>query len=714
MRHTLTLLLIACQFHGLAQTIMLEVLDETCGSGHGSITALWDGGSSPYDVLWSNGATSVGDTSMSVITGLHAGTYSVTVTDALGIVQTATADLENHPGLQLDWAASTSYPTCDDACRTLFFPLPADGSAGGPFTVTTVPAADVTMGPWFGISELCGGTTYTATITDVAGCSASWSMVMEDLQSPELLAQTLTGSCNGDATGSASFQFDQSVTLHIYPPGGTISYPGAGLVNIDGLPPGDHFGYAFPVANSTCYDSLSFVIPTLGADCGTISGTLFADLDGDCAQDADEPGLAHRTLTIEPGGIAVLTDATGNYFRGLVSGSYTIDHNSAEFLPNCPGTLPAPFTLDNAVPNALQDLALSPVGGPDASSTMGASTHCPGQQAGYWVTVTNQGPYTMTDLDLQVQFDPLLDLLYPDSIPATIAPGLLTWNIPTLPPFASWNYFFLVQVPADPGLLGTVLSATSTVSGVVPDADPLNDSYTQNAILIGPYDPNDKIALTSSATSTTEYLIEDDVHVDYTIRFQNTGTAAAQDVYLLDTLDSEWDMSTFRLLAASHSVDVQLLDERVLRFNFPGIQLPDSNANEAGSHGFVRFRISPATPMVGDRLTNAADIYFDFNPTIRTNTSVLLVETGANVSENKPLGALLPYPNPADDVLQVNVPCRGMVRIAVLASDGRLLAEHGGAGPTVGISTAALAPGTYLLRATDESGVLRHGVFQKH
>ena len=60
----------------------------------------------------------------------------------------------------------------------------------------------------------------------------------------------------------------------------------------------------------------------------------------------------------------------------------------------------------------------------------------------------------------------------------------------------------------------------------------------------------------------------------------------------------------------------------MLVFNFPNINLPDSNSNEPGSHGYVQFKIRAKNNIViGDVLSNTANIYFDFNAPIITNTT---------------------------------------------------------------------------------------------
>ncbi|MBL0053951.1 MAG: T9SS type A sorting domain-containing protein [Bacteroidetes bacterium] len=60
-----------------------------------------------------------------------------------------------------------------------------------------------------------------------------------------------------------------------------------------------------------------------------------------------------------------------------------------------------------------------------------------------------------------------------------------------------------------------------------------------------------------------------------------------------------------------------------MEFKFENILLPDSNIDEANSHGYLCYRIKPKTTLPpNDSLTNFASIYFDSNSPIRTNNAV--------------------------------------------------------------------------------------------
>ena len=141
--------------------------------------------------------------------------------------------------------------------------------------------------------------------------------------------------------------------------------------------------------------------------------------------------------------------------------------------------------------------------------------------------------------------------------------------------------------------------------------------------IIGAYDPNDKQVFPRGIG--TAGLTRPGSRLQYLIRFQNTGNDTAFNIVISDTLSEELDMSTFRLGNASHPyrLEVSGFGRPILNFYFDNIQLPDSNMNEPASHGYIQF-FSHHDPdaALGTQIENFADIYFDFNPPIRTNTVV--------------------------------------------------------------------------------------------
>lgn len=166
---------------------------------------------------------------------------------------------------------------------------------------------------------------------------------------------------------------------------------------------------------------------------------------------------------------------------------------------------------------------------------------------------------------------------------------------------------------------------------------------------VSSYDPNDKQAFPTGYGNAN--FIETNTEIEYMIRFQNTGTAPAFKVVLLDTLSEYLDPATLQPGSSSHPYRAELLEGNVLKFSFDDIILPDSTTNEPASHGFAKFKINqlPDNPK-GTVILNRAGIYFDANPVVMTNTVMHTIgDHFVTVSSGE---VLLPevkitvYPNP--------------------------------------------------------------------
>ncbi|MBL0050524.1 MAG: hypothetical protein IPP29_02870 [Bacteroidetes bacterium] len=119
--------------------------------------------------------------------------------------------------------------------------------------------------------------------------------------------------------------------------------------------------------------------------------------------------------------------------------------------------------------------------------------------------------------------------------------------------------------------------------------------------------------------------------LDYVIYFQNTGNDTAFNVKVENIIPPQLDLGSFEYLSSSSPVNISLNSQsRLASFEFPNIQLPDSNIDEPGSHGYIRYRIQPLkTLQVNDSISSYAAIYFDFNAPVITNTAHTII--GLNV-----------------------------------------------------------------------------------
>jgi hypothetical protein len=141
----------------------------------------------------------------------------------------------------------------------------------------------------------------------------------------------------------------------------------------------------------------------------------------------------------------------------------------------------------------------------------------------------------------------------------------------------------------------------------------------------------------------------------------------------------------------------------VLRFIFNNIQLPDSNVNEPASHGLVQFRIRPRSPLVpGTLIENIANIYFDFNPPVITEPSVLVAEFSTGITADAALEFVL-APVPASDQLRI-VSGTMIDLVTILAMDGRSIARQRVSSTTTTLDVSGLNSGAYLLITNNADG----------
>ena len=201
--------------------------------------------------------------------------------------------------------------------------------------------------------------------------------------------------------------------------------------------------------------------------------------------------------------------------------------------------------------------------------------------------------------------------------------------------------------------LGTLVTNTVTYTTSTNDMVSDNNESSISEVVIGSYDPNDKMESHGPQILYDDFVTSDE-YLYYTIRFQNVGTAEAINVRIEDILDTQLDASTFQMLRSSHDYVVTRIANN-LEWNFDNINLPEEQNDAEGSNGFVYFKIKPnAGYAIGDVIENSASIYFDFNAPIITNTfQTEFVET-LSVTSFEAVNFTI-YPNPAKDEVTIQL-----------------------------------------------------------
>jgi hypothetical protein len=222
-----------------------------------------------------------------------------------------------------------------------------------------------------------------------------------------------------------------------------------------------------------------------------------------------------------------------------------------------------------------------------------------------------------------------------------------------LAPFETRYVTVTMQVPTIPTVnLGDILTNSVTVEAIENEVNLANNTSALSQIIIGSYDPNDKNESHGGKIVFADFTADN--YLYYTIRFENTGTASAEFIRIEDTLESRLDETTFEMLNASHQYNVRRTDNQLV-WNFFDIDLPPTIENAQLSQGFVHFKIKPKPGFaIGDVIENTAEIYFDYNPPIITNTIETEFVENLSVTDFS-LSTVVLYPNPMKDSFQIQL-----------------------------------------------------------
>ena len=450
----------------------------TCTSADGAVIAFGSGGVPPYTYIWSNGATTQSQT------GLTAGSYGVTTTDANGCWGSAGTYVSSSTPITVTYSSTPSLctsstgtaaltPTGGTAPYTyLWYTSPVQTTATATslapgnynFKVTdavgcvrtgavTVAPVSVINGSFTSTSPLCTTSTGAASVTATGGV-APYTYVWNTGATSSSISSLPAGYYSVIITDAMSCHVNRYLTLHSYSPVGTslsstpascifasdgimsvtafggtspytYSWTGGGTTaTVTGKPTGDYWVYVTDATGCTAsrYNHLGYNPAGTACYC-TISGIVYNDLNGNCTQDSGEPGINH--IQIYCSGIGyTYTDATGHYSFKVPSGSYTITEtvNTMHPLSTCQvNNIPVTATAAAG--------CIIPVNFANSVATihdMAISTWdynwpVPGNTFHQITLITNQG--TVTEAASIAGYKPDGQLLAPSFVPTTLFSG---------------------------------------------------------------------------------------------------------------------------------------------------------------------------------------------------------------------------------------------------------------------------------------------------
>ena len=288
------------------------------------------------------------------------------------------------------------------------------------------------------------------------------------------------------------------------------------------------------------------------------------------------------------------------------------------------------------------------------------------------------------------------------SKPGTVAmTNGFTYDYTMLLPGQTRSMYVYMNVATIPTVnLGDILTHTVAITSSETDSNLTDNTFTSVQTVVGSYDPNDKTEARGESVQIGQFNQGD--YLYYTIRFQNSGTASAETVRIEDTLESEFDFASIRMVSASHNYTMQRVNNKVV-WTFDYINLPSEMADEAGSHGYVTFKIklNPGFA-VNDVIENTAEIYFDFNPAIVTNTFQTTFVPNLS-TPTFDVNNLIVYPNPAKDLVQASLQnsIENLEKIVIYDMIGKTIKTiSGNNAQQISIPVNDLSTGVYLIEIT--------------
>lgn len=452
-----------------------------------------------------------------------------------------------------------------------------------------------------------------------------------------------------------------TATNQIYVTSAPVNYTSPGVYTVQSILSGGG------VPNDTAIFSVYV------SQCGNLQGTLYNDINLSCAQDwwnNEFPIIQNVPMKASDGTNTYFTWSTGGFYNfvNIPAGTYTIEVllGSTGYVINCANSLPH-LTTVVGLNTTIEDFALNCSGGFDIATT-GISLYSglfPGQTDMILphVGILNATCDFVIPGQVKMVLTPCIQYTIgggaantPDLIIPAATGDTLVWNVSdlnTIGSFGYWDYAVSVTT-CTTAVVGDTACITMMVVPTSGDVDMTNNTFTRCFVIGVSYDPNMK-EVSPKGIGAQGYIAATTNDLTYTLRFQNTGTAQAFNIALLDTISTNLDLYSIQILGSSHSVTPYMLPNRTVKFMFANINLPDSTTNEELSHGYVSYKIKLNTGLApATEIKNTCYIYFDYNTPVVTNTTLNTIELSSGIKENQ-VNFFTVFPNPATNKISVNV-----------------------------------------------------------
>ncbi|MBB6611286.1 T9SS type A sorting domain-containing protein [Pontibacter sp. Tf4] len=307
-------------------TLSAVVTHVACNGGStGAINLSVSGGVSPYTFDWSNDGAESPDNDTEDLSGLAAGTYTVTVTDANGCTETLTRTVEEASGIML------SAIVTDVACNGASTGAINLSVSGGTSPYTYDWSNDGLENPdndAQDLTNLAAGS-YTVIVTDANGCTATLTETVDQASDIVLSAVVTDVACNGASTGAINLSVSGGVSPYTYDwSNDGAESPDNDPQDLTGLAAGT---YTVTVTDANgCTETLTETVdqPTGITVTATGSNPTCANLSGGSISGTISGGTGPYTVSVN--NFASSVNSTGSYtIPNLGAGSYTVSVRDA-------------------------------------------------------------------------------------------------------------------------------------------------------------------------------------------------------------------------------------------------------------------------------------------------------------------------------------------------------------------------------------------------
>ncbi|MBC7525563.1 MAG: T9SS type A sorting domain-containing protein [Flavobacterium sp.] len=458
---------------------------------------------------------------------------------------------------------------------------------------------------------------------------------------------------------------------------------------------------------------------TVGSYCTFYPSGTYYLIQGTSRYDGNLNGCDSNDLLIPNMKFSVTNGSTiGNFIAGT-SGTYSFPVLAGSNVvvpkfdnPSYYNSSPASVTVSfpsNSSP-FLQNFCITKNGNHNdlEITILPLSRAIPGFDVIYKIIYKNKGVTTQTG-SINLSFnDNVLDFIIANPTISSQVTNTLTWTYINLLPFESREILVTLNLnsPMETPAVnsGDILNYTAVISGLT-DEDPIDNIANLNQTVVNSFDPNDKTCL--QGTTITPSMIGKFVH--YMIRFENNGTANAQNIVVKDIIDSsKFDINSLITISGSHTFETRISNTNKVEFIFQNINLPFDDAN---NDGYVSFKIKTKPNLViGDTFSNSANIYFDYNFPIVTNNYTTTVQNTLGFQENYFINDIVAYPNPVKDFLSFKTENK-IFKIEVYDIAGRILSSNLISENKIDLSV--LKTGNYILKLYTEKGIMNTKIMKE-